>query len=61
MITGEALVGIGLALPIVLSSWSPVFGADMFRVATAPLGGWPGFVALSALAYGLYRAASSRR
>ncbi len=61
MITGEALIGIGLALPIMLSSWSPVFGADMFRVATAPLGGWPGFVGLSALAYAMYRVSVGRR
>ncbi|HJO02433.1 MAG TPA: oligopeptide transporter, OPT family [Acidobacteriota bacterium] len=61
MITGEALIGIGLALPIVLSSWSPVFGADMFRVASAPLGGWPGFVLLSTLAYAMYRVSSGRR
>ena len=61
MITGEALIGIGLALPIVLSNWSPAFGAEMFRVASAPLGGWPGFLGLSALAYAMYRASLSRR
>ena len=61
MITGEALIGIGLALPIVLSNWSPVFGAEMFRIATAPLGGWPGFVILSALAYLMYRTSAGRR
>lgn len=61
LITGEALVGILLAVPIVLSSWSPAFGADMFQIFGAPpLGGWPGALAMIAIAFWLYRVASSR-
>ena len=40
LITGEALVGILLALPIVLGEVSTVFSGDMFEVfASPPLGG----------------------
>lgn len=61
LITGEALVGILLAVPIVLSSWSPAFGADMFQIfGSPPLGGWPGAVAMVGIAYWLYRVATSR-
>lgn len=61
LITGEALVGILLAIPIVLSSWSAAFSADMFQVFPAPpLGGWPGALVLVGIAAWLYRVASSR-
>ena len=60
LITGEALVGILLAVPIVLSSWSPRFGADMFEVfAAPPLGAWPGLIGLLAIAAWLYSSADS--
>ena len=59
LITGEALVGIMLALPIVLGEVSNAFSADMFEVfAAPPLGGWPGLVVLAGVCYGLYRLAS---
>ncbi len=58
MITGEALVGILLALPIVLANWSSFFGAEMFTVAQAPLQGWPGLVLLLALSAWLLSVAS---
>ena len=61
LITGEALVGIMLALPIVLGEVSNVFSADMFEVlCRAALGGWPGLVMLAGVCYGLYRLASER-
>ena len=61
LITGEALVGIMLALPIVLGEVSDAFSADMFEVfATPPMGGWPGLVVLAGVCYGLYRLASER-
>lgn len=64
LVTGEALMGIMLALPIVLTSLWPSLGTDPFRVfETPPLGGWPGAVVFTAVAVCLYRAAisSSRR
>jgi uncharacterized membrane protein len=59
LITGEALIGILLALPIVLGQVSSVFSGDMFEVfSTAPLGGWPGLVVLAGIAYWLLNLAS---
>ena len=61
LITGEALVGILLALPIVLSNWSPIFSAEMFRVfAAAPLGGWPGLVVLLGILTWLHSVAARK-
>ena len=59
LITGEALVGILLALPIVLGQVSSVFSGDMFEVfSIAPLDGWPGLVVLAGIAYWLLNLAS---
>lgn len=59
LITGEALVGILLALPIVLGEVSDVFSGDMFEVfAAPPMGGWPGLLVLAGIAYWLYSLAS---
>jgi putative OPT family oligopeptide transporter len=59
LITGEALVGILLALPIALASWSAFFAPDMFEVFPAPpIGGWPGLVVLIGVSLWLYQAAS---
>lgn len=61
LITGEALVGILLALPIVLSSWSSAFSADMFELfAAPPFGGWPGLLFMVLIALWLGRAAMAR-
>jgi len=61
LITGEALVGILLAVPIVLSSWSPRFSADMFELfAAPPFGGWPGLVFMVLIAGWLAAGAMSR-
>jgi len=61
LITGEALVGILLAVPIALSSWSSFFGADMFEVFGAPpLGSFPGLLALIGITYWLYSVARER-
>jgi putative OPT family oligopeptide transporter len=47
LVTGEALVGILLALPIALSSIWPSLSGDPFQLfADPPLGGWPGLAAL---------------
>ena len=59
LITGEALVGILLALPIVLGQVWPLFSGEMFEVfPTPPLGGWPGLVVLAGIAYWLLSLAS---
>jgi len=58
LITGEALMGILLALPIAVSTVWPSLGADPFAVFDSPpLGGWPGFVVVAAVGLVLYRVA----
>jgi putative OPT family oligopeptide transporter len=61
LVTGEALMGILLAVPIALSGLWPALGADPFRLfETPPLGGWPGLVVLAAVAVLLHRTATAR-
>jgi putative OPT family oligopeptide transporter len=61
LVTGEALMGILLAVPIALSGLWPTLGADPFQVFEAPpLGGWPGLVVLAAVAVLLHRTATAR-
>ena len=60
LVTGEALVGILLALPIALSSIWPSLSGDPFQLfADPPLGGWPGLAALIVVGLLLVRAARS--
>ena len=60
LVTGEALVGILLALPIALSSVWPSLSGDPFQlVAAPPWGGWPGLLALVLVGLVLVRAAQS--
>jgi len=62
LITGEALMGIVLAIPIALSSLWPSISADPFTLfETPPLGGWPGVFPLAAVTVMLYWVASSDR
>jgi putative OPT family oligopeptide transporter len=56
LITGEALIGIFMALPIVISGSS-----DILAVAAAPFHGKPGLLALGILAYLLYRIARNNQ
>ncbi|MBN1342660.1 MAG: oligopeptide transporter, OPT family, partial [Phycisphaerae bacterium] len=55
LITGEALIGIAMAIPIVVSGKS-----DVLAVAAEPGGAWPGVVLLLGIGYWLYRVAGSR-
>src|SRR5712691_5334331 len=56
LVTGEALMGILLAVPIALSGFWPSIGADPFQLfAAPPLGGWPGLAVLTVVALLLYR------
>ncbi len=60
LVTGEALVGILLALPIALSSIWPSLSGDPFQLfADPPLGGWPGLAALIVVGLLLVLAARS--
>lgn len=60
LVTGEALVGILLALPIALSSVWPGLAGDPFQlVAAPPWGGWPGLLALALVGLVLLRSAQS--
>jgi len=56
LITGEALLGILLAVPIVISG-----KPDVLAVLRKPLGAWPGVVLLVGIAYWLYRTALGKR
>lgn len=58
LVTGEALMGILLALPIAFSSFWPSLGSDPFKLFEAPpLGAWPGLIAVAGVAWMLYRVA----
>jgi putative OPT family oligopeptide transporter len=58
LVTGEALMGIALALPIALSGVWPSLSADPLKVFDAPpLGPWPGVLAIAGVALWLYRVA----
>jgi len=60
LITGEALMGILLAVPLVFSAFMPDIGADPFQLFdTPPFDGWPGLIMVSVIALYLYRLASS--
>lgn len=50
LITGEALVGILLAIPIAISG-----SGDVFKLLSNPLGMWPGLIALLAICIWLYQ------
>jgi len=54
LITGEALVGIGLAIPIAIAGRT-----DVIALVDKPLGAWPGILLLLAVAVGLYKAATT--
>ncbi|UCC15119.1 MAG: OPT/YSL family transporter, partial [Gammaproteobacteria bacterium] len=53
LITGEALLGIFLAVPIVMTG-----RPDVLAIADEPLGGTPGLVIVAAIAFWMYRSAS---
>lgn len=56
LITGEALVGIAMAVPIVISGRSDVLAFAGVRDLV-----WPGILLLLLLLYGIYRASIPRR
>lgn len=53
LITGEALVGIGLAVPIAIAGRT-----DVIALMDKPIGAWPGILLLVIIAVGLYKAAT---
>src|SRR5262249_27088355 len=62
LITGEALMGIMLAMPIAFSALWPSLSADPFTIFdTPPLGGWPGVVIVTLVGFALYRIAIGAR
>jgi hypothetical protein len=61
LITGEALMGIMLAIPIALAALWPSLSPDPFPVFDQPpLGGWPGLVIVGMVGGALYRIARGR-
>ena len=59
LITGEALMGILLALPIALTALLPGLNTDPFLLFdTPPLGGWPGLLIVIVVGAALYRLAA---
>ncbi len=62
LITGEALMGILLAMPIALAALIPGFSADPFTLFDAPpIAGWPGLAAVTLVGTLLYRVATGDR
>ncbi len=60
LITGEALMGIGLALPVALTSLWPQLPGDPFALfATPPFGFWPGLFVAGGILLLLHRSALS--
>lgn len=58
LVTGEALMGIVLAVPVALSGIWPALSGDPFRLFEAPpLGGWLGVAVIVMVALRLYHAA----
>ncbi len=56
LITGEALMGILLAVPITLAGIWPVLKGDFLALfPQPPLGAWPGVAVLAVVVYALYR------
>jgi putative OPT family oligopeptide transporter len=55
LITGEALIGIALAIPIVISSRQ-----NVLAVLDEPTGPWPGLLLMAGVGYWLYRTASGK-
>jgi putative OPT family oligopeptide transporter len=61
LITGEALMGIMLAMPIAFAALWPGFSTDPFMIfAVPPLGGWPGLAMVAVVGFALYRIAVER-
>ncbi len=61
VITGEALMGIMLAMPIALAALWPNFSTDPFTLFTSPpLDGWPGLAMVAIVGFALYRIAVGR-
>jgi len=59
LVTGEALTGIALALPVALSGLWPSVSADPLKLfSDPPFGAWPGLAAISLIGIVLYRAAT---
>jgi putative OPT family oligopeptide transporter len=64
LITGEALMGILLAIPIALGAFWPRLSPDPFMLfETPPVGGWPGLLIMGIVGWLAYHAArdSSRK
>jgi putative OPT family oligopeptide transporter len=58
LITGEALMGIMLAIPIALAALWPGLSPDPFTLFDSPpLGGWPGLLIVTMVGVALYRIA----
>ena len=61
LITGEALMGIMLAIPIALAALWPGLSPDPFTLFDSPpFGGWPGLVIVAMVGWILYRIARAR-
>lgn len=55
LITGEALLGIVLAIPIVISGKE-----NVLSVLEKPFGSWPGIILMVGVCYWLYRTARGK-
>jgi putative OPT family oligopeptide transporter len=58
LITGEALMGILLAVPIALGAFRPGLNPDPFMLfETPPIGGWPGLLIMAVVGWLVYQSA----
>ena len=59
LITGEALIGIAMAFPLMIREFTPwkSIPTEFTLFDTAPLGPWPGVVLLAGVVYLLYKVA----
>lgn len=61
LVTGEALMGILLALPIALAAFWPWIPSDPWKVFDVPpMGAWPGLVTVGGVVWWLWRTARPR-
>jgi putative OPT family oligopeptide transporter len=59
LVTGEALLGIALAVPVAVSGFWPSVSADPLKLfSDPPVGAWPGLVVMIMIATLLYRTAT---
>lgn len=56
LVTGEAIMGIVLAIPVALTGFWPSIGMNPFQITNSPpWGSWPGIAGMAIVAFSLFR------